>query len=267
MTTTILSDDPRTITNTGFHWGAVIAGAVVAAATGFFLITLGAGFGLVLSSPNAAGTFLTLGAIWVLAAQAFGFAAGAHVTGRLIGPARETSREEEWRAGSHGLVMWAITVVAGLALLALAVAGGSPMHQQDTRSTSSISAYWSDVLLAPVGEHAMAKGEDLDHDKTEASRVLAADLHPGATARAENHADLMRLTMLDAGLSAGEADARVNFVENRMRQELDTARKAAGYAALWTALALLFGAVLSVAAAIFARWEDDKLHFTWARRY
>jgi hypothetical protein len=152
-------------------------------------------------------------------------------------------------------------------LLALAVAGGSPLHQRDARSTSSISAYWSDVLLSPVTEHAMARGDDLDHDKTEAARVLAADLHPGALARTENHADLVRLTMMDAGLSAGEADDRVTFVESRMRQELDTARKAAGYAALWTALALLFGAVLSVAAAISARWEDDKLHFSWARRY
>jgi len=267
MATTILSDDPHTLTNQGFHWGAVIAGAAVAAATGFFLVTLGAGFGLVLSSPNAAGTFLTLGAIWVLAAQAFGFAAGAHVTGRLIGPARESSREEEWRAGTHGLVMWAITVVAGLALLALAVAGGSAIHQRDTRSPASISAYWADVLLAPMSEHAMAKGEDLEHDKTEAARVLAADLHPGAMARTENHADLVRLTIMDAGLSASEANERVNFVESRMRQEMDTARKAAGYAALWTALALLFGAVLSVVGAITARWEDDKLHFSWARRY
>ena len=263
--TTVLSDD-RGI-NTGFHWGAVIAGAAIAAATSFFLITLGAGFGLVLSSPTAAGTFMTLGAVWVLAAQAFGFVAGGHVTGRLIGPARETSREEEWRAGTHGLVMWAISVVAGIGLLALAVAAGSAMHQQDTRSATSISAYWADVLLAPTSEHAMAKGEDLEHDKTEAARVLMADLHPGATARAENHADLMRLTMLDAGLSAGEASDRVNFVETRMRQEMDTTRKAAGHAALLTALALLFGAVLSVAGAIFARWEDDKLHFSWARRY
>ena len=44
-------------------------------------------------------------------------------------------------------------------------------------------------------------------------------------------------------------------------------RKAAGYASLWTAFALLFGAVLAVAAAISARWEDDKIHFSWARRY
>jgi hypothetical protein len=52
-----------------------------------------------------------------------------------------------------------------------------------------------------------------------------------------------------------------------MRGELDTARKVAGYAALWTALALLFGAVVSIAAAISAGWEEDKLSFSLARRY
>jgi hypothetical protein len=59
----------------------------------------------------------------------------------------------------------------------------------------------------------------------------------------------------------------VNYVESRMRQELDAARKAAGTVSLWTAFALLFGAVLAVAAAISARWEDDKIHFSWNRRY
>jgi hypothetical protein len=36
---------------------------------------------------------------------------------------------------------------------------------------------------------------------------------------------------------------------------------------LWIALALLFGAVVAVAAAISARWEDDKINFSMARRY
>src|SRR5690242_9753820 len=52
-----------------FHWGAVIAGAVSAAAVSFILISLGSGIGLALASPaNAtpanATTFLTLGAVY-----------------------------------------------------------------------------------------------------------------------------------------------------------------------------------------------------------
>src|ERR1700761_2756755 len=149
MTTTVLSEgSDRSATIVGeeprrFRWSAVIAGSAVASATAFFLIVLGAGFGLTLMPRSAGGTFLTLGAIYVLAAQAFGFAAGGHVAGRLIGPALETRREEEWRAGLHGLVMWAITVVAGLVLLALVAAGGTlRLHGGGPRRGRSIAGYW-----------------------------------------------------------------------------------------------------------------------------
>jgi hypothetical protein len=264
---TVLSEGTNPIpvtTGFRFNWSAVIAGAAVAAATGFFLIVLGAGFGLMLRSST--GTFLTLGAIWVLAAQAFGFAIGGHVTGRLIGPKLETHREEEFRAGSHGLVMWAITVAAGLVLVALVTAGGAAMHRDSARSESSISAYWADMLLHPDSPHAMARGEDIAQDKLTAARILSADLHPGNTEHGANRSELIRLAALDGGLSYAEAGDRVNSVEGRMKLELDTVRKAAGYGALWIAFALLFGAVVSVAAAISAGWEEDKLNFSFARR-
>lgn len=275
MTTTVLSEGSdrsaaivRDETGRRFQWSAVIAGAAVASATVFFLIMLGVGFGLTLMPRNGGGTFLTLGAIYVLAAQAFGFAAGGHVAGRLIGPALETRREEEWRAGLHGLVVWAITVVAGLVVLALVAAGGGPrLHGDSPRNENAVAAYWSDVLLAPMGPHDDTRGQDLEQDKLEAGRVLLADLHPGNPAHSANHDDLVRLTAKDAGGSFDASDQRVDYVEAQMRQELDMVRKAAGYGALWTALALLFGAVVAVAAAISAGWEEDKLSFSMARRY
>lgn len=275
MTTTVLSegsDRSATIvsddTDRGFQWSAVIAGAAVASATAFFLVVLGAGFGLTLMPRNGGSAFFTLGAIYVLAAQAFGFAAGGHVAGRLIGPALETRREEEWRAGLHGLVMWAMTVVAGLVVLALLAAGGGPrLGGPSPRNDSTIAAYWSDVLLAPMGPHAEISGQDLEQDKQEVARVLIADLRPADAARGPNRDDLVRLTAKDAGASYDAAVQRVDFVEAQLRQELDMVRKAAGYAALWTAFALLFGAVLGIASAISAGWEDDKLSFSMARRY
>jgi hypothetical protein len=72
---------------------------------------------------------------------------------------------------------------------------------------------------------------------------------------------------MDAGGSFQQTADRVDFVTGQMRHELDMARKGAGYAMLWIALALLFGAVVAVAAAISARWEDDKINFSMARRY
>jgi hypothetical protein len=123
------------------------------------------------------------------------------------------------------------------------------------------------MLLHPDTPHAMARGEDIAQDKLTAARILSADLHPANTEHGANRAELTRLAALDGGLSYAEATDRVNLVEGRMHAELDTARKAAGYGALWIAFALLFGAVVAVAAAISAGWEDDKLSFGFARRY
>ena len=69
--------------------------------------------------------------------------------------ARETSREEEWRAGTHGLVMWAITVVAGLALLhqTLApheVAGIGVVMLANTVATIEGRGRWFDGYEASV---------------------------------------------------------------------------------------------------------------------
>src|SRR5205085_8407049 len=112
-----------------FHWGAVIAGAISAAAVSFFLLTLGSGIGLALASPvttAANTTFLTLGAVYFFAVQAFGFAVGGYLVGRLIGPEVENTEEEEFRAAAHGFTMWAAGVVAGLLLLwASSLIGGS----------------------------------------------------------------------------------------------------------------------------------------------
>ena len=87
-TTTVLSDDTAVLVTEErhFNWGAAAAGAVAATATGFFLLTLGSGVGLALASPQHSTAFLTLGAIYFFAAQAFGFTVGGYLVGSLIGP-------------------------------------------------------------------------------------------------------------------------------------------------------------------------------------
>lgn len=113
--------------NTGyrFSWGLAIAGGVVATVVTAFLLTLGAGFGLLLVNPvtqsgPSAPAFFTGGAIYFFTAQAFGFAVGGHLVGRLLGPLVETNVQEEFRAAAHGLVAWAVTILATITLVALA---------------------------------------------------------------------------------------------------------------------------------------------------
>jgi hypothetical protein len=142
-------------------WGAIFAGAVVGTAVIFFLLMLGTGVGLSLVPAHRASTgFLTLGAVYFLAAQAMGFAVGGHIVGRLIGPMAETDREEEFRAAVHGLTVWGLCVIA-TALIVLTtgwVAAGSSVlagasggrSRNSTELAPRAAAYWTDVLLRPA---------------------------------------------------------------------------------------------------------------------
>src|ERR1700679_1715676 len=123
MTDTVVIAEERA-ENTGhrFSWGVAIAGGVVATAVTFFLLMLGSGFGLLLVNPvthsgPSVPAFLTGGAIYFFIAQAFGFAVGGHLAGRLLGPVVETKLQEDFRAGAHGLVAWAVTILATLTVI------------------------------------------------------------------------------------------------------------------------------------------------------
>lgn len=265
--TAILTETGATIVaeETGrFQWGIAIAGAVAATATSFFLLTLGSGVGLALASPahaKSAGTFLTLGAIYFLAAQAFGFAVGGYLVGRLIGPEVENTAEEEFRAAAHGFVMWALAVVASLLLLGFAssmagsaVAGAMAMPG----ASDSSSNYWVDTMFRPAPNTAQS-----DADKAEAERILAMN---GPVIGDADKLRLARLVSENSGLSMSAALQRVADSEAQMKKAADDARKAASIMALWTAFALLFGCVVAVASAISARWMDDRITFGLAPR-
>jgi len=360
MSTTVvdaesLSEAKETITvahlGHRFTWSAIIAGALVATAVTFFLLALGSGVGLTLANPRRvdAGdtvTFLTLGAIYFFAAQAFGFAAGAHLTGRLMGPVLENRKEEEFLAGSHGLVMWALAVVASALLIYLgavtgtsAALGGAMAHEQTGAATDD-TGYWVDRLFRPQPEPSHASlgyrkyaqadtGVESDAstdtnspneaspvesqpptttpasrvplqgriggtvqtmpyagpvdtaipaqpirniaaDKEEASRILNAGIANGGKLSDVDRVQLAHLVSVDTGLTEAAAENRVKTVEGQIHVErirtLELARKSAAYASLWTALALLFGAVVATMAAVSARWEDDRVTFGFGGR-
>jgi len=259
--------------NTGykFSWGLAFAGAVAATAVTFFLLTIGAGFGLLLVNPvTHAGpsvpVFLTGGAIYFFAAQAFGFAVGGHLAGRLLGPILETRTQEDFRAGAHGLTVWAITVVATLVLIALAgmmaaQSGGgiaalygasSPANSQSSTPTN----YLVDKLYRPAG------GAAPEGARQEAGRILNASFVRGVALTDNDRSRLIALVVRNAGVSRDEAAGRVDAMQSDTRatveQAANTARKAASYASLWIGFSLLFGAIVAIFAAVSARIEDDR---------
>jgi hypothetical protein len=247
-----------------FHWGIIIGAAIAAAATSFFLITLGTGVGLALvpSHPTTgkAATFLTLGAIYFFAAQAFGFAVGGYLVGRLIGPEpQEDRKEEEFRAAAHGFVMWAAAIITGMAILAIAAAGGIAAAG-DSSNDNATTSYYIDMLFQGA-----SNSNQVEADKAEATRIFTV-----ALVQANGAADMVRLARLvsrDVGISEAAGLQRVSDVEARAKEAANEARKTTSMVSLWTALSLLFGCVVSVASAITARWMDDRISFHFARRY
>jgi hypothetical protein len=255
-----------------FSWGLAFAGAFAATAVTFFLLTIGAGFGLLLVNPvthtgPTLPVFLTGGAIYFFAAQAFGFAVGGHLVGRLLGPIVETQAQEDFRAGAHGLTVWAITVVASLLLVAVAgltaVHGGSivaSMYGASTADSSQASTptnYLVDQLFRPAGDSAP------EGARLEAGRLVDASFAKGSALSDSDDARLVALVSRNAGISRDDASARVDAIaadtKSKIERAANVARKAASYSSLWIGFSLLFGAIVSIFAAVTARVEDDKV--------
>lgn len=276
MTNTLLVADGPENTGYRFSWGLAIAGGVAATAITFFLLSLGAGFGLLLVNPvTHAGpsvpTFLTGGAIYFMAAQAFGFAVGGHLAGRLLGPLVESQIQEDFRAVAHGLIAWAVAVLATLTMLAFtgmaATSTGATIAALYGASASgksvdaSPSSYLVDVLFRPEnGAAANAAGNA--EARAEAGRILETGMARGEQLDPADRTRLGALVSSQAGLAPEAAlnriDALQTSVQAKTAQALNVARKTASYASLWLAFSLLFGAIISMIAAVLARLEDDR---------
>jgi hypothetical protein len=271
--TVVIAEQGEGNTSYRFSWSLAFAGAAVATAVTFFLLSLGAGFGLLLVQPTLASvpSFLTGGAIYFFAAQAFGFAAGGHLAGRLIGPLAESRVQEEFRAAAHGFVTWATTVVATLIVVALAGmaanagSGTAALYgaAMPKSAEPASSAYLVDVLFRPNAAPNEAA-------RAQAGRILQASLARGEEITPSDREQLKLLVSREAGISRDGAAERIDRLQTAMqaktKRAADIARKTASYASLWIAFSLLFGAVVSTLAAVMARNEDDREAFGFRRR-
>jgi hypothetical protein len=109
------------------EWGAVFAGAVLAAAISFVLLTFGAAIGLSATSPwpNVGASTKVIASIavfWAIAQQIGAYLAGGYIAGRMRSRWHETGHEAEFRDGLHGGLVWAVGVLLSAAVF-LSAAG------------------------------------------------------------------------------------------------------------------------------------------------
>ena len=165
---------PASATQTGFRfvdWGAVIAGAVMAAALSFVFLTFGTAIGLSTVSPwpnsgVSAKTATSLAVFWTLAQQIGAFMIGGYIAGRLRARWAEANEDEtEFRDGLHGALVWALGITIGAMLLfatagAVARAGAELVGRAATAATNNADtiAYYADVMMRPAARPATAQG-------------------------------------------------------------------------------------------------------------
>lgn len=266
------------------EWGAVLAGAFLAAAISFVLLTFGTAIGLSAVSPwpnsgVSARVIASVAAFWAMAQQIGAFMAGGYVAGRMRSRWHESGHEADFRDGLHGGLVWAVGVVIGAALLlsatgsiartsaetaggAVVLTGASTGNPMDTivdtlsrpamvaqaGSTPPAASATANPAGSPnaatPGARAMSVG---DESRAQISRILVSAVANGSLT-SENRAHLAQLVSQRAGISQQEAEKRVDQSFNAAREAADKTRRAGILTGFVTAASL----ILSLGAAWWA---------------
>jgi len=278
-------------------WGAVIAGAVGAAALSLILIVLGTGLGLAVVSPWAhdgiSGVTASLSTIvWITVVQLLASVLGGYLAGRLR--TRWTTvhtNEVFFRDTAHGFLAWSVATLLMATLLSSAVASvvsgtakagatavgaaaagvGATVAAPAAASTDSkdpasgFTSYFVDTLFRPAPGAAPQPAQDRS---AEVTRIFANALRSGTLGSADSEY-LAQLVAANTGLAPAEAQTRVSdtFAQlkqttqaaiEKAKQVADDARKASAYLALWLVISLFIGAfVASLAATFGGRLRDS----------
>jgi hypothetical protein len=237
-------------------------------------VALGSGIGLSFASPYGSGpsaTSLTAAAaVWLVMAQAMGFATGGYLAGRLRSPAYDgVIGETAFRDAAQGFIVWALGAVAMAAvLLALGyfaasatarVAGGAAAAATARGEPASAATdYFVDLLFRPgpapatnnaasatVGVAAAGAQSALNTEtRAEATRVLVRSIAQGRLDDSDR-TYLAQVVSARTGLPPDEAQRRVTEVEGKARaaakEAADKTAKAGAYFSFWTFMSLLFG--------------------------
>lgn len=185
-------------------WGAILGGALFAAALSFVLITFGSAIGLTMvSAEPGEGVSLrwaTIAAgIWFIWVAISSFAAGGYITGRLRRPLGDAPAEEvETRDGGHGLLVWALGTLLALLMASSGVGGllggassaaGSLAGSASEMATEEIEGYAGRMLrsdgalpsaearseIVSVLGRSLAEGEVSEEDRTHLANIVAAE--------------------------------------------------------------------------------------------
>jgi hypothetical protein len=269
-----LNDSGRPIRSPAFlRWSPIVAGAIVAAAVSFVLLSFGSGIGLAVSSPSptwrdASAALAVAGGLWLLLTSLASFGLGGYLAGRLRESWSDATPDAvEFRDGVHGLLVWALAVIIG-AFLALSVtktvAGRADLTAPTAATAEPLLAFELDQLFR--SDRTPAEPGNDPELRAQAARIITAGLGHSGMAQ-DDRAYLIHLVQARTGLPQPDAESRVNQVLGKANDAIARARHGAVILTFMIACSLVLGmAVAWLAAASGGQHRDGAVaHHFWRR--
>jgi hypothetical protein len=256
------------------HWSPIFAGAIVAAAVSFVLISFGSGVGLAVASPSStwrdtSSVLALLGGLWLLLTALAAFGLGGYLAGSLR-EAWSTAPPEavEFRDGIHGLLVWGLAILMG-ALLTLSasrmVAGRADLTAPTAATAEPLLAFELDRLFR--SDHSPAELGNDAGIRAQAARIITT-----AVGRNEMERDdrdyLVRLVQARTSLPQADAEHRVDLALAQAKDAIAKARHGTVILTFMIACSLLLGLPVAwLAAAAGGQHRDGSIvHHFWRRR-
>lgn len=272
-------------------WPAIFAGAVLASAIAFVMLTFGSAIGLSLTSARensglSISWLAIVAALWLLWVQISAYLAGGYLAGRLRRRMLDaTEHESDIRDGSHGLVVWGLGVLLSgfLALSGISATVTAATSAAGTIASGAASgaAASADEIIGKSGvlidrllrPGAGGTGEIPGTTRDEISRLLVTSLSDGTLSDPDKQY-LASVVAARTGIDQGQAQQRVDQVWAQVQKAEATARDAAEkarrigmIAAFMTAAVLLVSAAAAYYGAVMGgNHRDRQVVFTdWVK--
>jgi hypothetical protein len=249
-------------------FGAVVAGAIVAAATWLLLYLLGAALGATsVSALGAPGDTGRGGGIWTIITLALALALGGYVASRLSGTHSHLDGE------LHGITTWALTVLIGLLAIGHIVGGPAGVFDAgpsaDMLSGRPFIAATSSAAPQSILDgfrQALASGGDptsmsREQIAGEISALLGETLASTGSIADADRVRLVDLVGAQYGLTKDQAGQRVGYVESlakarlaRIEERARSEAEAIGQESANAARALFTSLTLGLLAALLGAW-------------
>lgn len=257
-----IADASTTARASYVDWAPILAGTAIASAITIVLAGFGSAIGLSLVSPfegsGVSGSILAVATgLWVIWVALSSLIVGSYLTGRMRKAANDAELgEAAVRDGTHGLVVWALSVLIGAMIAAsgasaIGKTGGEIMKNGAMAATGIVGAA-SDYAVDDLARSQVG-GTPLDPDtRAQIGRIILRAGTDGQLSTSDR-AYLVRTLATSAGITPAEAEGRIATMLTNANQAIEKAKIAAEQARR-SAILVAFLTAASLAIAAAASW-------------